>query len=323
MIEALSTGKRRTVIAVALAIAIGYIIVALATDAAKLKVALLQLGVSGCVLILGLSAANYVLRFLRWQYYLGKFGKTLPTARHLAYYLAGFAFTVSPGKAGEAVRSIYLREHGVTYTESIAALFVERLLDLVTMVLLASLIVVDHAAYRLLLGGVIVIVLIIMTTVCQPIVPRWLDAYGTRGVGRTPEIARGLANLLRSSRTLLHPRPLALGVSMGLLAWGAEGIGFFILCHTLHVDLSPTTATGIYAIAALAGSAVFFLPAGIGGMEVVMTTLLVEQGATVRVAVIAVLLCRLATLWFAVLLGIAAALGIELVDQNKQIRTAP
>jgi uncharacterized membrane protein YbhN (UPF0104 family) len=320
MIEGLSTGKRRTFIAVALAIAIGYVIVALATDAEKLKVALLQLGISGCILILALSAANYVLRFLRWQYYLGKFGKTLPTGRHLAYYLAGFAFTVSPGKAGEAVRSIYLREHGVTYTESIAALFVERLLDLFTMVLLASLIVVDHEAYRPLLGGVIVIVAIIMTTVCQPLVPRWLDA---RGVGRIGKLASAVASLLRSSRTLLHPQPLSFGLGVGLLAWSAEGIGFFILCHTLHVAASPTTATGIYAIAALAGSAVFFMPAGIGGMEIVMTTLLVEQGATVRVAVIAVLLCRLATLWFAVLLGIAAALGIELFNQDKQIRTAP
>ena len=56
------------------------------------------------------------------------------------YYLSGFAFTVSPAKAGEAVRSLYLRSYGVTYSQSIAALFVERLQDLLAMVLLASLI---------------------------------------------------------------------------------------------------------------------------------------------------------------------------------------
>jgi uncharacterized membrane protein YbhN (UPF0104 family) len=54
-----------------------------------------------------------------------------------------------------------------------------------------------------------------------------------------------------------------------------------------------------------------------------MTTLLVEQGATLRVAIIATLLCRLATLWFAVMLGIASALGIEFFKQSKRIRTAP
>jgi glycosyltransferase 2 family protein len=323
MIEGLSAGKRRIFIAVALVVAIVYVVVALATDAEQLKVALVQLGISGCILVLGLSAANYVLRFLRWQYYLGRLGRVLPTGPHLAYYLAGFAFTVSPGKAGEAVRSLYLRDHGVTYTESIAALFVERLLDLCTMVLLASLIVVDHETYRPLLGGVLALALIAVITVCQPIVPRWLDSYGTRTAGRVSKIAAVFANLLRSSRTLLHPRPLSFGMIIGLLSWGAEGIGFYIICHTLHIVVSPSTATGIYAIAALAGSAVFFLPAGIGGMEIVMTTLLVEQGATLRVAIIATLLCRLATLWFAVMLGIASALGIEFFKHSKRIRTAP
>ncbi len=318
MIEGLSAVKRRAFIAVALIIAMVCIIIALATDADEFKVALMQLGVSGCLLILGLSTANYLLRFLRWQYFLGGLGRTLAPWRHLAYYLAGFAFTISPGKAGEAVRSLYLNDHGVKYSESIAALFVERLLDLCTMVLLASLIVVDHEIYRPLLGGVVFITIVSTTVVCQPIVPRWLDSIDVRSAGRIAKTARVLASLMRSSRVLLHPRPLSFGLVIGLLAWGAEGIGFFIVCNTLNVTASPTTATGIYAIAALAGSAVFFLPAGIGGMEIVMTSLLVEQGATLRIAVIAMLLCRLATLWFAVLLGIVSAVGIEFFSQTKR-----
>ena len=323
MNKGLSAGKRRLLILAALGAAILYVAIALATDAGQLKVALLQLGVAGGVLVLGLSGANYALRFLRWQYYLGLLGRMLPTGRHFAYYLAGFAFTVSPAKAGEAVRSLYLRNHGVAYAESIAALFVERLLDLCTMVLLAGLIVVDHEAYRPLLAGVLALALVAVVAVCQPVVPRWLDALAARSGRRAARIAALFANLLRSSRRLLQPRPLWFGMVAGLLSWGAEGIGFFIICHTLHLGVSASTATGIYAIAALAGSAVFFLPAGIGGMEIVMTTLLVEQGAALRIAIIATLLCRLATLWFAVLLGIGSALAIEFFDQNKPVRTAP
>jgi uncharacterized membrane protein YbhN (UPF0104 family) len=58
-------------------------------------------------------------------------------------------------------------------------------------------------------------------------------------------------------------------------------------------------------------------------MELVMTTLLVEQGASLRVAIIATLLCRLATLWFAVLLGAAAALTIEFSNQRNPLRATP
>ena len=317
-----SARRRRIFIAVALAVTVIYLVVALAAEAAQLKSALLQLGMTGCGLVLGLSAANYVLRFLRWQYYLGKFGRTVPSLLHLAYYLAGFAFTVSPGKAGEAVRSLYLRDYGVTYSESIAALFVERLLDLCTMVLLASLIVVGHDSYQPLLGGVFALVLVAMFTVCQPFLPRWLEGYGARTAGRIKAITMLFANLLRSSRTLLRLPSLSMGMVVGLLAWSAEGVGFYIICHMLHIEVTPSTGIGIYAIAALAGSAVFFLPAGIGGMEIVMTSLLVESGASLRTAVVATLLCRLATLWFAVVLGVVAAMGVEMVGHNKQIRTA-
>ena len=69
---------------------------------------------------------------------------------HLDVYkrqLAGFTLTVTPGKAGEAVRSLYLHQYGVSYAQSLAALFVERLLDVLAMSLLALLILLARPEY--------------------------------------------------------------------------------------------------------------------------------------------------------------------------------
>ena len=77
----------------------------------------------GIALILGLSLLNYCLRFVRWQLYLSRLGYDLPHGLSLRYYLAGFAFTTTPGKAGEAVRSLYLKRHGISYSQSLSALF--------------------------------------------------------------------------------------------------------------------------------------------------------------------------------------------------------
>jgi uncharacterized protein (TIRG00374 family) len=96
-----------------------------------------------------------------------------------------------------------------------------------------------------------------------------------------------------------------------------------LICQALHSHLPVLSALGIYALAVLAGSAAFFLPAGLGGMELVMTTLLVAQGAPLRVAVVATLLCRIATLWFAVLIGMAAALTVEMGAQRALLEPAP
>jgi uncharacterized protein (TIRG00374 family) len=293
----------------------------LVTDASATRSALVQLGWLGCLSVLGLSALNYLLRFLRWQNYLARFGRVLPVGLHLLYYLSGFAFTVSPAKAGEAFRSVHLRAHGVTYSESIAALFVERLLDLTAVGLLSSLIALDHPSYRPLIAGALLAAMALLAAVRHSFLPRRLDELSASSRhARVAKALASLANLLRASHRLLQPAPLASGLAIALVSWGAEGLGFYLVCQGLHIGVAASTAIGIYAIASLAGSAAIVLPAGIGGMEIVMTTLLLAQGAALPTAVIATLLCRIATLWFAVLLGVAAATIIEFTPAARPLR---
>src|ERR1700690_762973 len=116
----------------AVVIAIGYLGMGFAVDARRLRLATGELGWLGCSYVLGLSLLNYVLRFIRWHAFMSRLGHRLAAFRHLLDYLSGFALTVSPAKAGEALRGVYLREHGVGYSQSIGALFVERLLDLLS-----------------------------------------------------------------------------------------------------------------------------------------------------------------------------------------------
>jgi glycosyltransferase 2 family protein len=318
----ISRVKRRLLILTALGVAVMYVAAAVATDASKTRDALLQLGWVGCVAVLALSVVNYTLRFYRWQYFLARLGHKLPTQLHFLYYLSGFAFTLSPAKAGEAFRSIHLSEHGVAYSESLAALFAERLLDLVAMCLLATLIALDHAAYRPLIAGAMAVAVVVLYMSCHPYLPRRLQSLADSG--RHGVLARPLAtmaNLLRSSQRVLQPKATAFGVAIGLVSWGAEGIGLYLICLSLGIQVGISAAIGIYAIASLAGSAAFFLPAGIGGMEIVMSTLLVTYGAPLRTAVVATLLCRIATLWFAVILGVAASALAELRPAPPPIRS--
>jgi glycosyltransferase 2 family protein len=319
-----SRRKRRTLIVIAGLATLAYLGAACALDSARIVAAVQQLDWFGCGLVLALSGANYAIRFQRWQRFMTRLGHRLPFGRQLLYYLSGFAFTVSPAKAGEAVRSLYLRGYGVTYSQSIAALFVERLQDLLAMVLLASLVVSNRPAYRPLVGGALLLVLAMHVLASRGPLPAALErlrsAFRQR---RVVALLTAGANLLRSSRSLLQPRLLALGTAASVAAWGAEGLGYFLICRGLHIDVSLRGAVGIYALAVLAGTAAFFLPAGLGGMELVMTTLLVAQGAPLRLALAATLLCRLTTLWFAVLIGMAAATVVEMGPQRARMEAAP
>jgi hypothetical protein len=84
-------------------------------------------GWSWTAYVLGLSLINYVVRFVRWQLYLSTLGHPVPILSSCMIYFAGFAFTTTPGKAGEMLRGVFLGSRGVPFVHSTAAFLSERL----------------------------------------------------------------------------------------------------------------------------------------------------------------------------------------------------
>ncbi len=297
----------------------GYLTALALVDRRQLAAALSELHPETLFSVFGLSLLNYALRFLRWHGYARALGASVPTGRHLFYYLAGFAFTVTPGKSGEAVRALYLRRHGLSYTKGLAMLVVERLLDILAVSLLALLWLLHDRGTGWLAGVVALVLLAAAWWLAQPAAQQRLESLADRHQGR---LARGLSFLAHSAgdaARLLHRSRLASGLALGLLAWGAEGYGLYLVLDALQVPLGPGVAMGAYALAVLAGAA-SFIPGGLGGAEAAMTALLVLGGAHAAAALTATLLCRLATLWFAVVLGVAALAGLELTGAGLMQR---
>ncbi|MCB1765815.1 MAG: flippase-like domain-containing protein [Candidatus Competibacteraceae bacterium] len=286
---------------------LGFVLVA---DREAVFAALQRASLTMLLGIFALSLLNYLLRFWRWQRYVAAFDHALPIRRHFLYYLAGFTLTVTPGKAGEAVRSLYLHQHGVTYAQSLAALFVERLLDVLAMSLLALLILLARPDYAWLVAVAWILTLGLGGLVTCPWLPGKLRGWGRNH--RYGHQFERLARLLDAAATLLRPGSLLFGLSLGVLSWGLEGSALYWIAQDIGAGINLATGLGVYAIAVLAG-ALSFLPGGLGGTEAVMGLLLVAFGADAASAVAITLLCRIATLWFAVALGGVAvgALGIN------------
>ncbi len=288
----------------------------LAAGKESLFAAAIELGVSGWLFILACSLANYVLRFLRWQYYLRYLNKNLPrqlpTLLHFTYYLAGFALTTTPAKAGETIRSFYLKTHGVRFKHSLASFFCERFQDLIIVTLLASLALFNFTDYRYFIFLIALLLLLFLSALRSKKLPRLFHSL-SRSL-KSPRLSRmlqHLAELLESAHALLHLRPLSLGLLLGLLAWSVQGLGFYFILTTLNAPLAATTALSIYAISLLAG-ALSFIPGGIGATEAVMYLLLSQSGLDASLALVIPIISRVSTLWFAVLLGLLASLNLSL-----------
>lgn len=315
-----SLRHRRAIILSLTLTALLYLIVVMLTGRDEAAQAFSRLGISGALVLLGCSFVSYLLRFTRWQYYLRRVGWRLPLHLHLAYYLAGFALTTSPGKAGETIRSVLLRPHGVPYPTSLACFFSERLLDVIVVSLLATLstfaIIRQHSLLLIVFG----VTLSVIPFVHSPQLLRllqWLQHVCRPG--RLQQFLSHLQSLLHDARNFLAWRPLYLGLVLGIAAWALQGLAFYYLMHTLGIELSLPLAMGIYAVGLLAG-ALSMIPGGIGATEAAMALLLAAAGVSTEIAVIVPLINRLTTLWFAVALGLLASAWLG--SRGRTVATA-
>ena len=89
--------------------------------------------------ILGLTLVNYLLRFVKWSFYLSRLGITnVSRWESFLLFFAGLSMVVTPGKVGEWLKSYLLREiSGVPFSRSAPIILAERLTDGIALTLLA------------------------------------------------------------------------------------------------------------------------------------------------------------------------------------------
>lgn len=302
----LSGWRFRALLLIVLLSAVGYLMFSLWGGWQEVVAAMVRVGLIGTAIALMLSLVNYGLRFVRWQKFLALLGHRVHTPESLRIYIAGFGLTILPGKAGEVIRSLFLKHHGISYPESLAAFFSEQFSNLISMLLLVS---IGLWVYPPAKPLVVILAALIVTGLVVLQQTKWLQALKVIAQNKLPArpahfITSAIEIVLHSGRCFRLP-VLLYGIALGLVAWGAEGMAFYYIMHVLGSDLSLPTALFIYAFSMLVG-ALSFLPGGLGGAEATMVTLLILNHVAQPQAVAATVLIRLATLWFAVALGVIA-----------------
>jgi len=294
---------RRALIYGLLALFAGWCALAFRRDIAQIDLTPLKAGWMAVVAAGVLSLLNYVLRVVRWRLYLKQLGHVLPWRFVSLTFMSGFAFTLSPGKVGEVVRGRYYLPHGISLSSVTGAFFVERLLDLLVMIMLASAVLAELKQYQFFLWVALALVGGLLAGIA--LVP-WADVsvrLAQQPHGALLKLVQKVAAMLASARQFLSPGVLLMGLALGAVAWAAEAIGLKLVADVVTPDLmSIPAAMGVYSIAIIVG-ALSFLPGGLGSTETVMAALLVTHGYSTPQAILLTLVCRLLTLWLAVLIG--------------------
>ncbi len=254
--------------------------------------------------ILGLSLVNYVLRFAKWRYLLGRLGVRVPLAEDVQIFLAGLAMTITPGKAGEVLKPLLVRQAvGAPLTRTVPALVAERGTDALAVLGLAALGVTHYFAEGV---GALLTVAAVGFAGLLVLASERLSLFLIGLTAHVPVVSklRGrLEEMYRAMRTCLAPAPLVLTVALSTLAWGAECVGYLLILHGFGVESADlSVATFVYAFSQIAGAP---SPGGLGVADTAM-----QEGALRLIAGISrpealgsALICRLATLWLGVAIG--------------------
>ena len=241
------------------------------------------------------------MRFLRWAYYLKVLGISPPLGTNILVFLSGLAMSITPAKAGELLKCYLLRDRtGVAVSASAPVVVMERLTDVVSVVLLALL-------GLALLPMPVLSVLAVVLALCGVAMLLILTRKGDR-LFDLPLLRRWKGTLSTSYeglRRLAAPKVTVIALVLAAAAWISEGLALWVILEGLDSQISLLRALPIYAAATLVG-AVSALPGGLVGTEGSMVTLLQQSGIVRGVASAGTLLVRLATLWFAVALGLVA-----------------
>ncbi|MEO6368880.1 MAG: lysylphosphatidylglycerol synthase domain-containing protein, partial [Steroidobacteraceae bacterium] len=111
-------------------------------------------------------------------------------------------------------------------------------------------------------------------------------------------------------RIWFHPLDLLVGAALGLAAWLITSLAFVYLVRHLGLPVPFPDALAIYPLAMLVGAA-SMLPGGFGSTEATIAAMLTLYGVALPLAVLAAVGIRLATIWFAIVCGLAAAIRLE------------
>jgi uncharacterized protein (TIRG00374 family) len=255
-----------------------------------------------------LSFLNYLFRFMKWHLFTRSLNLNVPIVSNFMIFFAGLSLSITPAKAGEAIRAFLLKNVSSSgLSEGLASTFSERLVDLLAVTLLALFGIFTLSShhpviYLPVLALILLLIIVgIFTFLFDPLYNLFSMLFKLKPLAKfRPRMDKFRSDVL----VTLQFKVFFIALVLGIIGWACEGLGFLLIALNLGVNISMDVAIFIYATSSLLG-AVSFLPGGLGIMEGSMELFLKDFLAiSTALATALIILIRVSTLWFGIAIGL-------------------
>ena len=240
-------------------------------------------------IILILIPSSWLFLFLRWNLLLKNSNIKIPLKENLKIYFAGFALAVTPGKFGELIKSQIMKtKFDVPHRTTSSLVLVERLYDL------AGAIVVSFIG----------ILLIGIGESSKKLFQNVLKIIGK--IKFTQKYTVPLSESYETIQTSTKGKIVFTSILTTSAYWLLESLGVYFILLSFDINLlNYVHVIATYTSSLILGAA-SFIPGGLGVVEGSLVGLLNFQGVDISDAFVLVVLIRLFTLWYSVIIGFIA-----------------
>ena len=255
-------------------------------------------------IILLLAPLSWFIVFFRWHLLLKNSNIIIPKKENFKIYMAGFAMSVTPGKVGELIKSQFLKsKYGVSRKNTLPIIISEYFYHMVG-VLAVSILGVHYFEFSLyviiLTSALIITTLTIISS--ETFFKKFLNLISKRNFLKkyVSPISDSHIILKKSTRGKIF----IISSGLSIAFWLTEVlIVYFVFLSFNILNFEFFKIAAIYTTSLILGM-LSFLPMGVGVVEGSLAGFLNYEGIDISIALTLVILIRIFTRWYGVIVGL-------------------
>ena len=293
-----------------------YSTIILLVDIQKVYIQLSEFDLKFIPLIILTIFTSWGILYIRWHILLKKQNIKIPFKTNVLIYFSGYSFAISPGKSGEFIKSIIMKEKlGIKKSTTIPIIFLERYFDMIGTVIVASfsiLVIGIHTTSILVIViGLFTLIFLVVYKNSFQLLMKLLKKISF--FAKYTSSFENMQMILKQSQT---PKTIFTCTSLTIIYRFIEGIGIFLIIISMDVEiLDYLITTSTYSLSVIIGT-ISFSPGGLGVTEGSFAGLLSLQGLDISQSFIMAIIVRIFTLWVAIVVGF---ISLHLISRKNSV----
>ena len=244
--------------------------------------------------------------YVRWVLLLRNSGIQVPWKGNFKIFLAGLAFGITPGRLGELVKSQLMKnQFGISRTKTVPIIMVEKVYDLLGAVIVSFIGVwLIGVGVYVIVGASALLVFIFVIISSRRMFNKFLIIFSKWEF--TSRFLSPLTESFEIIRSSTKGKIVFTATFFTIIYFLLESLAvYFVLIGYGIEDLNYVTVASTYVTSLILGAA-SFMPGGLGVTEGSLVGLFSYQGIEFSEALGLVVMIRLFTLWYSVIIGFIA-----------------